>query len=263
MRTLTRDGVSLAYEETGSGQPPFLWVHGWSCDHTYFAPQVEHFSQWYRCVAVDLRGHGASDAPRQDYSMEAFADDLAWLCGELGLESPIVVGHSMGGSIALTLAGRYPDLPGAIIMVDMRAAGVLGPVPASDPRWSMIEGMRGAEYRGVAGEFIGQMFLPTSDPDLQARIVDQMTSTPQHVMASAFEHITGLDLAPAAQACKVPAMYIQGGRPQPGLNRLEELCPQLVVGRTVGAGHFNQLEVPEQVNAMIERFLGMSGLADT
>jgi pimeloyl-ACP methyl ester carboxylesterase len=260
MPALSRDGISLAYEETGSGQPPFLWVHGWSCDHTYFAPQVEHFSRRHRCVSVDLRGHGISDAPQQDYTLEAFADDLAWLCGELRLEKPVVVGHSMGGSIALTLAGRYPDLPGAIIMVDMRAAGVLGPPPESDPRWSMLEGIRGPSYREAARGFVEQMFLPSSDPGLKARIIEQMTSTPQHVIASAMDSVTSADLASAAQTCKVPALYIQGGRPQPGLDRFEELCPQLVLGRTVGAGHFNQLEVPDQVNAMIERFLETSGL---
>jgi pimeloyl-ACP methyl ester carboxylesterase len=55
----------------------------------------------------------------------------------------------------------------------------------------------------------------------------------------------------------VPALYIQAARPRPELERFGELCPQLVIGRTVGAGHFHQLEVPDQVNAMIERFLAV------
>lgn len=58
MEALSRDGVRLAYWEQGSGSPPMLFVHGWCCDHTYFAPQVEHFAANHRAISVDLRGHG-------------------------------------------------------------------------------------------------------------------------------------------------------------------------------------------------------------
>ena len=57
-----------------------LFVHGFGCDHTHFAPQAEFFSRSHCIVSVDLRGHGRSDAPYQTYTMAAFADDLAWLC---------------------------------------------------------------------------------------------------------------------------------------------------------------------------------------
>jgi pimeloyl-ACP methyl ester carboxylesterase len=261
MRTLMRDGISLAYQESGSGEPPFLFVHGWACDHTYFAPQVDRFSRDHRTVAVDLRGHGASDKPHQEYTIDGFADDLAWLCEELKLEKPVVIGHSMGGLASLVLAARHPSLPAAIVMADGAIGALLGPLSASDPRSEEIQGLRGSDYREVARRFIGRMFLASDDPQRRARIVDQMTSVPQHVLASAFEHIwTYDDLARAASACKVPALYIQAARPKPEVARLQELCPLVVVGRTVGAGHFNQLEVPDQVNAMIERFLAVSDL---
>ena len=85
MQRLNRDGVGLAYEEAGRGEPPILLVHGWTCDHTYFAPQFEHFGRAHRTIAVDLRGHGESDTPEQDYTVAGFADDLAWLCEQLGV----------------------------------------------------------------------------------------------------------------------------------------------------------------------------------
>ncbi len=101
MSRLRRDGVALFYEEAGVGEPPMLLVHGIACDHTHLTPQLEHFSDDHRVVAVDLRGHGQSDAPQQEYSIEGFADDLAWVCARLGLENPVVVGHSLGGRIGL------------------------------------------------------------------------------------------------------------------------------------------------------------------
>jgi pimeloyl-ACP methyl ester carboxylesterase len=69
MKHLTRDGVRLAYEESGSGSPPIVLVHGWTCNHTYFSPQREHFSKRHRVIAVDLRGHGESDKPHGSYAI--------------------------------------------------------------------------------------------------------------------------------------------------------------------------------------------------
>jgi pimeloyl-ACP methyl ester carboxylesterase len=258
MAQLSRDGVTLAYAEAGSGEPPLLFVHGLACDRSYFAPQVEHFSRQRRTLAVDLRGHGASDAPRQDYTVEGFADDLAWLCGQLKLEQPIVVGHSLGGLVGLTLAARYPELPTAVIMVDMPTAALVGPPTASDPRSRLLTAVQGDGYPQAALKLVERMFLPTDDPERRSRIVEGMTSAPQHVFASALEQAWSCDLTSAAAGCKVPALYIQAVWPRPELELLGELCPQLVIGRTVGAGHFNMLEVPEQVNAMIERFLAVS-----
>ena len=64
MSRLRRDGVALFYEEAGVGELPMLLVHGLACDHTHLTPQLEHFSDDHRVVAVDLRGHGQSDAPQ-------------------------------------------------------------------------------------------------------------------------------------------------------------------------------------------------------
>lgn len=255
MATLERDGVTLAYEEAGRGDPPLLFVHGWSCNRAFFAPQLEHFSRRRRCVGVDLRGHGESDKPEQDYTMEGFADDLAWLTGRLGLERPVVIGHSMGGLVALVLAARRPELVRAIVMVDGATRGLGAPDPVFAER---LRGLGEPDHLPAARRAVEQMFLPGDDASRRRWIMEQMLATPRHVMRSATEQAGRCDMVAAAQACRVPALYIQAGRPRPELPRFEQLCPQLQLGRTVGAGHFNQLEVPDQVNAMIERFLTVS-----
>ncbi|RIK35399.1 MAG: alpha/beta hydrolase [Chloroflexi bacterium] len=256
MQHLARDGVRLAYTESGSGSPPLLLVHGWTCDHTYFAPQAEHFSRSHRVVSVDLRGHGASDKPEQEYTMAAFADDLRWMCEQLGVERPVVVGHSMGGVIAFEMAARYPDIVGAVVAVD---SPIVPPDALAAQIPGLVEGLKSPAYRDVSRGFVsGGLFLPTDDPERKARIVEAMAAAPQHVMASAMECIFTCDTSAAVASCKAPALLINAAVPLADLARLQQLCPHIMIGQTVGAGHFNQLEVPDQVNAMIERFLAVA-----
>ena len=76
MQFIKKEGVTLAYKDVNPGSPPMVFVHGCGFDHTSFALQAKFFSRLHRVVLVDLRGHGRSDAPLQDYTMAAFADDL-------------------------------------------------------------------------------------------------------------------------------------------------------------------------------------------
>ena len=251
-----RDGMAFFYEDIGQGDPPMLLVHGWCCDHTFFAPQAEHFARDHRVVSVDLRGHGRSDAPEQDYTMAGFADDLAWLCGELELDKPIVIGHSMGGVIALELAARHPDLPAAIVIVD---GPVMHTAAQKDGVAQVVAGLKTPAYRDVARQFVGDaLFIKADDPELKDRVLGAMSSAPQHVMASALAEIFSWDCEAAARACTVPVLNLIAASPLLDVSRFSELCPQAVHGQTVGAGHFHQLLVPEQVNAMIDRFLAIS-----
>ena len=118
MATIWINEIEIAYEDKGSGETTFLFVHGWACDRSFFAPQVKHFSRFARTVAVDLRGHGESNKPFGLYSIAAFAADLASLIQSLDLGSVIAVGHSMGGLVVLEMAANYPETVEAIVMVD-------------------------------------------------------------------------------------------------------------------------------------------------
>lgn len=256
MQKRSRDGVALAYEEAGSGEPPMLFVHCYCCDHTYMATQFRHFARTHRAISVDLRGHGESDKPEQEYTPAGFADDLAWMCGQLAVERPIVVGHSMGGNVAFELARRHPDLAAAVVAID---SAIIPPPWLIDAVKQHAETLRRPGYRDAQRQFVAGFFLPTDDDQLKAEIVEGMASLPQHVMTSALDnHILYWDGAGAAAACKVPMLLIAAAMPLSDVERMRQLCPQLVVGQTVGAGHFNNRVVPEQVNAMIDRFLATS-----
>lgn len=259
MPFLRRDDVDLYFEKVDGSGSPVVLLHGWCCDHTYLAAQAEHFAQQGRSVvAVDLRGHGRSDKPHQAYTMQVFADDVAWMCGELDLAKPVFIGHSMGGIVAFDLAARYPDLPAAIVMLD--AAVVLSPA-ARETIPPFLDKLRGPGYAAALRDYAGKvLFLPTDDAERRARILDAMASAPQHVMVSAFEGLRDYDANAAQGHIMVPSLYVAASEPRPrsDMGLLRELVPQMLYGQTVGSGHFCQLEVPAQINAMIDRFLAIA-----
>jgi pimeloyl-ACP methyl ester carboxylesterase len=233
-----------------------VFVHGWSCDRSHFAPQVERFSATHRCIAVDLRGHGASDAPEQEYTIEGFADDVAAVCDELGVKRAVLVGHSMGGAVVLAMSVRRPDLVRATAMLD---PAILFPPEAQSLVGQLASAFAAADGLAAARQFFeGQFFMPTSDPALKERLTMSALKTPQHVIASAFGHLATFDSAAALQATTKPLLYIGADPAITDTARLRELAPAVMVGKTVGAGHFHQLEVPEQINSMLERFMALA-----
>lgn len=252
---LVGEDVTLAYEESGAGSP-IVFIHGWCCDRSHFERQVAHFAASHRCISVDLRGHGESDAPDTAYSIRGFADDVAWLCGELGVERPVVVGHSMGGAVALSLSVEHPELPSAIVMLD----GALVRPDELIERWRHVSaGLHSAAYEETLKQIFGGMFLPT-DTALTRQIIEHAVRSPRHVVLAAWGGMDSYDSHADAVKCGVPAMYVGSTSPVADMHMLKELMPGITLAQTAGAGHFHQLEVPDQINAMIERFMLINGI---
>jgi pimeloyl-ACP methyl ester carboxylesterase len=248
------EGARVFYEEAGSGEPPLLLVHGIG-NHTHFAAQVDYFARSHRVVAPDLPGFGKSDAPEREYGIAAFADIVARLCDELGLRGPVIVGHSMSGAVALEVAAARPDLPSAVVLLDPIP---IVPLPAlREQRGELAEALAGPAYREAFRAFAeARMFRPTDDPELRARIVDEMCATPQHVLAPTFASLSRWSGEDIAGRVSVPVLLVTAGDGLPAdMTRTRELLPRLEHARAVGVGHFAHVMAPDQINAMIAQFL--------
>ena len=258
--TLSVAGLRLAYDAAGAGDPPMIFIHGWCCDRSYFAPQFEHFASGHAVVAMDLRGHGESGRPAArpgGYAMDVMADDVLSVAAAAGCDRPVLVGHSLGALIGLSCAARAGVIR-ALVMVD--------PAPITNEKAKRffresVAAVAADDNGSWRTTFVEGMFLPT-DAARRAAIIEQMTRTPPAISAEVMRVMGEFDGAGALAQATVPVLSIGSAVPSNASADLRRLCPAITVGQTVGSGHFNQLEVPDQVNAMIERFLAVNGLSE-
>lgn len=204
-------------------------------------------------MSVDLRGHGESDKPQGQYPIAAYADDIAYMIEQLGLGQAIAVGHSMGGIAVLQLAAAHPDCVAAIVMVD--PAPFVFPPELRTGIEAIVTAIEAGNQEPRQQFVANQLFLPASDRKLVEDVLEVMMAAPSHVAASAMRGILAFDGQAVAAQCKVPALHLAATPPLNPPHLMSEWLPIVVNSWTVGAGHFNHLEVPDQVNAMIEGFL--------
>jgi pimeloyl-ACP methyl ester carboxylesterase len=106
---ISPDGVPIHYETHGAGAPALVFVHGWTCDRSYWEQQMGHFAQQHQVVAINLAGHGDSGLSRKAWTIPAFGEDVVAVVEKLGLEQVVLIGHYMGGPVIIEAARRMPD----------------------------------------------------------------------------------------------------------------------------------------------------------
>jgi pimeloyl-ACP methyl ester carboxylesterase len=201
---------------------------------------------------------GRSDAPDREYTIGAYADDIAWLCTELNVRHAVIAGHSMGGAIALEVAAGHPELACAVVLLDPLP---IVPAPLYRERMTgLVQALQGPGYAAAIRAFArALMFRPTDDAEMTAHIVDEIAATPQQVAAATMASALAWDGEACARRVQVPVLLILAGDGIPSdVQRVREILPEIELGRTVGVGHFAHLLAPDQVNGMIERFLAVS-----
>jgi len=106
---VSADGVSIRFTDAGTGYPVLIFISGWGGTKEDWDYQMDHFSGSHRCVAIDLAGFGESGSNRTEWTMPAFAGDVTAVMDQLGIDEAVIIGHSMGGMVALEAARANPD----------------------------------------------------------------------------------------------------------------------------------------------------------
>ncbi len=257
----TEDGL-LAYRDTGSGRPVVL-LHGGFLDHHMWDDQVPAFTHDYRVIAPDTRGHGGSANASRPFR---WADDLAALLRHLDLGPAVLVGVSMGATIAVDTALEYPDLVRALVI---SGGGTL--VPELHEPWA--KATADAQYGALAvGDIQGwtdafllwaagpQREIGEVDPAILGRVREMAWRTLSKHSVGEVDHLVPVLDAPArAKELTVPVLAVNGALDAPELAGLaEHVARSGADGRVTvveGAAHYPNLEQPEAFNRIVGDFL--------
>lgn len=260
------NGVTLAYDDVGSG-PPVVLIHGYPLCRRMWAPQVQALSAaGYRVVTLDLRGFGESEAPSDAYSMSVFADDVAALLDHLGIDRAAVGGMSMGGYVLLRLLVRHRRRVAAAMFLVTRAAA--DDEPGRMRRTTLAHDVAGGRPQVVTDAFAQILFAadtPDERPELVAQVKDWMTATaPQGLVGGLLAMRDRKDYVDALPSLKLPALVVGAeldrAVPPEHSRVLAEGLPNGRLRIIEGAGHMANLEQPEAFNACLLEFLDGLGL---
>ena len=254
--TQAKDGVQIHYESGGSGSPALVFIHGWNCDRSYWSAQLRFFAATHQVVAIDLAGHGNSGINRETWSMANFGADVAAVADALQLKDIILVGHSMGGPVALEAArllkGRVKMVIGADTLSDVS-------LRYADEQLAGMLAAMAADFSGtVEGLVRSSFFLPTSEPALIDQIARDMSTAPPAAGIGAFEGFARWfdeDVEKTLADIDVPIRLINSDYRPTNTLAGQALTASFEATLMSGVGHFVMQEDPAQFNAIMAELL--------
>jgi len=207
----SKDGTQISYSVHGTGEPTLVFVHGWSCDTRYWRNQIDIFSQNHKIVLIDLAGHGHSGMNREDYTMEAFGEDVKAVVEATDSKNVILIGHSMGGAV----------IAQAALLLPMRVKGLIGvdtyhsiEYPLSQEEFEMMIAPFKENFQKGTHQFVQQMQLPNNDAQLNKWIQEDMGSAPPIVAISAMTELMSKSITGKAaqtfEEISIPIIAVNG-----------------------------------------------------
>ena len=257
------DGVHVQYRLYGQGEPALVFIHGWSCDSNYWREQVKFFKSRYTLVTVDLAGHGGTDANRSEWTMTRFGQDVATALAAVPNQQVILIGHSMGGPVALEAARLLGKRAIGIIGVDtFKTIGA--PLPSKAQVDAIVAPFE-ADFIGHTRSLVTQhFFAPGADAALAQKIAYDMSLSPPRVGVPAMRALFAYDFTAPLAEVAVPIVAINSDLGEPANEaRIRKALPRYRGVTLAGTGHFLMMEDPERFNAtlqaQIDTLLGAPG----
>lgn len=253
----TDDGCRIAYRFDGPENAPVLLLSnslGTSMD--MWAPQIAAFTQHFRVLRHDSRGHGQSDSPAGGYSMDRLGRDVVQLLDALALERVDFCGLSKGGMVGQWLAFRAPERLRRLVLANTSA--YMGP-PAN---WQgRIDGVRAHGMEPLAEASIDRWFTPDfaqTRPEAVSPVRAMLLACDPRGYAGCCAAIRDMDLRPTAGLNRTPTLVIAGSEdPSTSVADSAFLADQAENGRLIElpAAHLSSAELPECFAAAVLEFL--------
>ena len=258
MSSITTDQGIVHYEVYGRGKPVIL-LHGWLGSWGLWQETMSYLGRYYRTYAMDFWGFGESGKQRQTYAIQDFVSLVNQFMEQLGITHAPLVGHSMGGTVSLSVAIRYPERVSKVVVVGSPIVGSSLAFPLKlagyRPIAFMLFNMMGVFRMGmkVAYPFICR------DERLGEMMDRDLSRTTVESFLLSIASLRRTDLRPMLDQIKVPAMGMYGDRDiivhpkqwQP----MQKGISHARIERFPLAGHFPMLEEPHQFAERLKAFL--------
>ena len=249
--------VSINYEILGSQDTALVFIHGWNLNMRYWDDQVRHFQSRYRILNLDLAGHGNSGKDRSNWTVENFARDITHIMQKEGIDKAILIGHSLGGNIALQISASVPERILQIIAID--GFKNVGFEITDDFRNGFQDHYAKFKrnYAEMADE-VARENTRTKDREVINRIVKDYKSADPKVALAVYQNVIQSQAMEKAQLRRLPfKLYLINSDYSPidedALARYAPYGYQLT--QVYGAGHFPMVEQPVQLNAALDSVL--------
>jgi pimeloyl-ACP methyl ester carboxylesterase len=240
---------ALAVDDGGRGGIPVVLLHSLAGNSGQWAGVLDHLRAGRRALAIDLRGHGQSEAPANgDYSFAAMADDVGAVVDSLGLERFVLVGHSMGGGVALVYAGAHPERVAGLLLLDPIGDGTRIPAAESQSFLGNLEQSYDSMIQGYWGQIAG------SNVAVRERLLRDLRATPREAVTRGLRQVMQFDPQPALARYRGPMLSIVTPTNDQAfsLHRVGKGFPHRMVE---GTGHWIQLDKPDVFNQLLDGFL--------
>jgi len=253
---LRLDGRRVSYLCAGGDhdRPTLLFLHGSGMSARYWSAQLHALSSAARVLAIDLPGHGESDAPG-DASLTTYTDVTAGVIDALGAWPALVVGHSLGGAVAIMLAARRDaDVCGLVLLSTCARL----PAVSTAAQWlwaSLPVPLRRMIFFLSAKELL---FAAGASPAAIALGMHELRTCRAHTLAADVAIARGMNLQPTAAALRAPTLILCGSRDRVTTPDLSRSLNETIAGSHLqivdGAGHMLLIEAPDVVNRAIAGF---------
>ncbi len=263
---VTADGARLHYRLQGarnSTAPTLLLVHGWCSNLEHWAFQVKRFARSHRILRIDRRGMGRSSTPGAGHTAQQHAADIAEVAKLTGVRRAIAIGHAGGGASTMELTRSQPRLIKAAVLVDtglypqpQLGASATGFGAILQP---MIDALSGPNGKAALQRMYRGYFSPRCDRTISRAAVGDALRTPLDVAIAELEGMA-VSTEEIARGIAQPVLWLTAARADQ--EYVTRQLSDVQFGQVVGSGHFPQLEVPDQTNAMIATFLEHTGFAE-
>ena len=204
------NGLKVHYESRGKGPRAIVFIHGWTCDHTFWRLNTPAVETTHRVLLVDLPGHGASDKPEIAYTMSLFARGVEAVMRKAGVRKAVLVGHSMGVPVIRQFIREFPNKVSGVVLVD---GGIARQPPDQTAMKQFIAQFRGPGALEFRTKTINGMFVDATPQALRKEILKKMLAAPEHVAVSAREGMAD----PATHVLDkidLPALFVFARKPQ-------------------------------------------------